>query len=393
MELRTGYKQTDVGIIPDEWDAVEIGELEPFVTSGSRGWSHFYSDVGSPFIRITNLSRESIYLDLADLKLVELPADSSEAHRTRLQAGDVLISITADIGIVGYVDSRVQSPAYINQHIALVRFDPSNADGRFVSYVLASEQPQKLFRALTDTGAKAGMSLLTVRRIQLPLPPPIEQRAIAAALGDVDTLLEALERLIAKKRDLKQAAMQQLLTSRTRLPGFISDWEVKRLGDVLRVRHGKSQAAVQVAGGSYPILATGGEIGRANQCLHSKPSVLIGRKGTIDFPQYVETPFWTIDTLFYTEVSDMVHPRFLFYRFTMIPWLRYNEASGVPSLNAGTIESIECPFPDVAEQTAIANVLSDMDAEIEALEARLEKARALKQGMMQELLTGRVRLV
>ena len=120
--------------------------------------------------------------------------------------------------------------------------------------------------------------------------------------------------------------------------------------------------------------------------------MLIGRKGTIDDPKYISSPFWTVDTLFYTEIADSASPKFLFYKFCMIPWRNYNEASGVPSLNARTIESIEIFLPKLEEQKAIANVLSDMDAEISAFEQRIDKTRAIKQGMMQQLLTGRIRL-
>jgi len=209
----------------------------------------------------------------------------------------------------------------------------------------------------------------------------------------MDALLGALDQLIAKKRDLKQAAMQQLLTGQTRLPGFHGEWETKRLGDILKVRHGKSQHGITAPDGEYPILASGGEIGRTNSFIYDKPSVLIGRKGTIDSPQYVDSPFWTVDTLFFTEISTEADAKFVFYKFIMIRWRSYNEASGVPSLNAKTIENIEIEIPSHAEQTAIAEMLTDMDAELAALAQRRAKTRALKQGMMQELLTGKTRLV
>jgi len=227
----------------------------------------------------------------------------------------------------------------------------------------------------------------------IPTPPLREQRAIATALSDVDALLTQLDRLIAKKRDIKQAAMQQLLTGKTRLPGFDGEWENKRLGDVLTICHGRSQRDVEVHDGPYPVLASGGQIGTATQPLYDKPSVLIGRKGTIDTPQYMDTPFWTVDTLFYSILKGQNSAKFFYYRFCLIDWMQFNEASGVPSLNARAIERIEvaCPGPD--EQTAIATLLSDLDAELAALEARRDKTRALKQGMMQELLTGRARLV
>jgi type I restriction enzyme S subunit len=169
--IQTGYKQTEMGMIPEEWGLGEIGDLNPFVTSGSRGWAQYYSDRGSAFIRITNLSRQSIYIDLSDLKRVRLPPNDSEGLRTQLQDGDLLVSITADIGIIGFVDSSVPKPAYINQHIALVRFDPNKINSRFLSYFLASEGPQRVFKATTDQGAKAGMNLATVRRISAAFPP------------------------------------------------------------------------------------------------------------------------------------------------------------------------------------------------------------------------------
>jgi type I restriction enzyme S subunit len=107
----------------------------------------------------------------------------------------------------------------------------------------------------------------------------------------------------------------------------------------------------------------------------------------------MDTPFWTVDTLFYSETHGANDAKFLFYRFCLIDWKQYNEASGVPSLNARTIEGVEIFCPVAEEQTAIATVLSDLDAELAALETKLAKACQLKQGMMQELLTGRIRLV
>nr|WP_286184190.1 restriction endonuclease subunit S [Piscinibacter lacus] len=187
--------------------------------------------------------------------------------------------------------------------------------------------------------------------------------------------------------------MQQLLTGQTRLPGFQGEWEVKRLGEMLTICHGRNQHEVERPGGLYPILATGGQIGTASQALYDKPSVLIGRKGTINQPRYMDTPFWTVDTLFYSAMKGDNNAKFLYYRFCLIDWMQYNEASGVPSLNARTIENVEVLAPVPAEQFAIAAVLTDMDAELAALEARRDKTRALKQGMMQELLTGRTRLV
>ena len=127
---------------------------------------------------------------------------------------------------------------------------------------------------------------------------------------------------------------------------------------MLQVCHGKCQHTIESRTGKYPILATSGEIGRTDSYLYDKPSVLIGRKGTIDKPQYIDSPFWTIDTLFYTKIAEGYNPKFLYYLCRTIDWASMNEASGVPSLSANRIESLEVTIPDIDEQDKIANALS-----------------------------------
>jgi type I restriction enzyme S subunit len=417
MELSPGYKQTEVGVIPDDWDVVQLGDLKPFVTSGSRGWASFYSERGDLFVRITNLSRESIYLNLGDCKYVELPPEAREGIRTQLNEHDVLISITADIGIVGYVDAGVPLPAYINQHIALVRLDPTTTSGQFVSYFLASDQPQKLFRAATDTGAKAGMSLITVRKIQTALPPLPEQRAIAAALSGVDALLGGLDRLIAKKRDLKRAAMQQLLTGQTRLPGFHGAWEVTRLGDVATFHKGKGlPKSALVPYGSEPCVHYGelftqyGETIRETISRTNKsPGELRSVANDVLMPTSDVTPRGLAkascviadnvvlggDLLVIRTDPAVISGTFLSHviRREDDQVLRLVTGSTVYHLYGADMKKFTFRLPQLAEQQAIVGVLAEMDAELSALEARRDKTRSLKQGMMQELLTGKTRLV
>lgn len=221
-----------------------------------------------------------------------------------------------------------------------------------------------------------------------------EQKAIAEILSDIDKLMITLQKLIDKKKSIKRGAMLELLTGKRRLPGFDGEWVEYTIGDILSVGHGQSQHSVEREFGIYPILATGGCIGYTDKFLWDEPSVLIGRKGTINKPQYIETPFWTIDTLFYTKIKKEYDAKFLFYKFCLIDWLEYNEASGIPSLSANTIQNIKIMLPNnKKEQSEISRILTDMDNEIEQLEKKLIKYQQIKQGMMQELLTGHIRLV
>ena len=169
-----------------------------------------------------------------------------------------------------------------------------------------------------------------------------------------------------------------------------NDWQEKKLGDILKICHGKSQKDVVAEDGVYPILATGGQIGKASRALYGKPSVLIGRKGTIDQPQYMGTPFWTVDTLFYSIMKDNNDAKFFYYKFCTIPWKKFNEASGVPSLNARTIENIVVVCPNPKMQKIIANILSDVDMLLEKLEQLIVKKENLKQATMHQLLSDEV---
>jgi type I restriction enzyme S subunit len=366
MEVKPGYKQTEVGVIPEEWKVARL-----------RATCSMRSGDGITSARIDQFSRYPCY-----------GGNGLRGFTSRFTHDGSYALIGRQGALCGNV-LGAEGKFFASEH-AIVVTALVQTDIEWLTYVLGEMH----LNQYSESSAQPGLSVSKLLNLELALPPTkSEQRAIAGALGDVDALLSALEKLIVKKRDLKQAAMQQLLTGRKRLPGFHGEWKVKRLGDLLKVRHGKSQHNVTVADGMYPILATGGEIGRTNQYIYDKPSVLIGRKGTIDAPRYVETPFWSIDTLFFTEISDEVSAKFIFYKFNTINWRSYNEASGVPSLNASTIEDIEVSVPAFTEQTAIAEVLSDMDAELVALTQRRDKTRALKQGMMQELLTGRIRLV
>ena len=142
--------------------------------------------------------------------------------------------------------------------------------------------------------------------------------------------------------------------------------------DVLKIKSGRDQRQVECESGIYPILGTGGQIGKTNSFLYDKPSVLIGRKGTINKPQYMETPFWTVDTLFYSHIYEPNIPKYLFYSFQNVNWKKYDESTGVPSLSSSTIESVECNIPSKEEQLKVADFLSLLDKKIELQSKKIE---------------------
>ena len=369
MELRPGYKQTEVGVIPEDWEVVRVGDLASF-TSGK------------------GISVAALHAESADFPIPVFGGNGIAGFT----ATPLLARSSVVVGRVGQKCGEVyltDGPAWITDNALYPKAASRRLDMHFFACALK-------VAGINEVKNRNDLPLVTqsiLEAVRISWPSEREQRAIVVTLTDTDALIESLDQLIAKKRHLKQGAMQELLTGKTRLPGFSGDWEVKRIGDLLSISHGKSQTQVEHRNGVYPILASGGQIGLAKSYLYNQPSVLIGRKGTIDRPQYMDQPFWTVDTLFYSVIHAPNCAKYLFYQFCLIDWKQHNEASGVPSLNAKTIERIEIAVPLADEQTAIAGILSDMDTEIAALEAQLTKTRQLKQGMMAELLTGRTRLV
>lgn len=388
VQVPKGYKQTEVGVIPEDWELSTIGENTKWLSGGTPSRSkeeYWKGDI--PWISGSTLKSVEISISDQFLTMEAVSAGSKmaplnstlllvrgSALHNEIRAGQVVKDVAFNQDVKALVPSAYLYPKFLT------------------FYILGNSG--NLLKLVSSAGNSAGV--LDTKLVQnfLFLKPSLEeQKTIAEALSEADALIESLEQLIVKKRQIKQGAMQELLTGQRRLPGFSGEWRKRKIGELLAIKHGKSQKTVEDESGQYPILATGGQIGWASKYIIDKPSVLIGRKGTINQPQYMDKPFWTVDTLFYSEIFQGNVAKFVFYRFCLINWMKHNEASGVPSLNAKTIERIEIAVPDYKEQQAISDLLSDLDKEADALELRLLKARQIKQSMMQELLTGRIRLI
>ncbi len=262
------------------------------------------------------------------------------------------------------------------------------------------------------------ITLENLRNIQIAVPAPSEQRAIAAALSDVDALIAGLEKLIAKKRDLKQAAMQQLLTGQTRLPGFSRQWVRNDLKNLVStpITDGPHLTPTFYETG-VPFLSVNNLannridwsdlrfISKADdeifsrKCKPLKGDVLLGKAASVGKVAIVEDDFdfniWSPIALI--RAGEQVNGKFLYYQLlsadciTQVLLLTNSSSQG--NIGMGDIEKLQILYPCYEEQMAIAKVLADMDAELGSLETRLVKTRELKQGMMQELLTGRTRLL
>jgi type I restriction enzyme S subunit len=427
MEVRTGYKQTEVGVIPEEWEVKPLGQLSEFVTSGSRGWAKHYSDTGPLFVRSQNI-RDGC-LDFTDRQCVTPPA-GSEGGRTRLNRNDLLITITGNsVGNVAWVEPDI-GEAYVSQHVGLVRLaEPLLAE--YVCLFLAPGSPGNNQILTSQTGqSKPGLNLKNLRDFSVALPAPPERCAITTTLRDVDALLNALNQFITKKRDLRQATMQQLLTGQARLPGFHGEWSVKKLGDLFNFSGGFSASRDQLSTEGHCYLHYGDIHGASKTFVDTradyqdipKLDIPLGKipqssmldDGDVVFVDASEddegtskhvvvvnkdsAPFISgLHTIIAKSKTDELAHEYRRYCFQTRAireqFLFYAVGTKVSGISKTNIPKLTIPVPSIPEQTAIAAVLADMDAELATLEERLAKTRDIKQAIMQELLTGKTRLV
>nr|WP_081010977.1 restriction endonuclease subunit S [Lysinibacillus sphaericus] len=219
------FKDSPFGRIPKDWDIEKISDYSEKVTSGSRGWAKYYSEEGAKFIRIGNLKRAQIELDLSDVKYINLPSNNSEGMRTQLKTNDLLISITADLGIIGVIPESF-GEAYINQHIALVRLKQDEINPRFVGYFFTSENAQRMFEFYNDGGTKAGLNLQAIGMLTFIKPDIIEQDRIVLILDKINTLLSENLLKLNKLKKIKTGLMQDLLTGKVQ----VTDLKLEEVG-------------------------------------------------------------------------------------------------------------------------------------------------------------------
>ncbi|NOY72232.1 MAG: hypothetical protein GXP14_07620 [Gammaproteobacteria bacterium] len=399
MELREGYKQTEVGVIPEAWDAPELGAILKSTQLGGN-YKNNECVTNWPLIKMGNLGRGTIKLD----KLEFIIAPQPPAIRDRLKEDDVLFNTRNTLELVGKIAIwRNELPeAYFNSNIMRMEFNETNvASKRFMNYILNTRRSLKSLRAIAiGTTSVAAIYSRDLVKVKIPVPTKSEQIAIANALSDADALIQSLTRLIAKKCQIKQGAMQTLLNpyENGRLK---AGWVVKKLGDVADITAGgdlrvSEFSKIQNDQYPYPIYSNAhtkkGLYGFCRTSDYNSKAVTITARGGIGYAVSRDNEFCAIGRLLilqpYHEYSCEYISEYINLKIEFA-----NESTGVPQLTAPQVSKYEIFFPNYKEQTRIASILSDMDADITALETKLTKTQQIKQGMMQNLLTGRIRLI
>ena len=395
MEVMSGYKRTDVGVIPEDWEVRPVGKMGD-VRAG-KALAAKGEGQQRPYLRTKNVFDGQIVLN----DVLRMPMTDADFSRYRLRHGDVLLNEGQSLELVGrcamYKDEYPEPCAIQNQ---LVRFRARDGvSASFATHLFRHCQKSGVFAKIAlQTTSVAHLGVSRFHRLQLAWPSEVvEQEAIAEALSDADTLIESLEQLLAKKRQLKQGAMQELLTGKRRLPGLGRGWANVRLRDLLSYERPDMYIVRDTEyseRGDTPVLTANksfvlGYTAETSGICSDLPAIVFDDFTTAS--KYVDFPFKVKSSALklLRPKHDHVNLRFVYDRMQLIRFPLGDHKRYYIS----EFQNLELAIPDHAEQLAIAETLSDMDAEVAALEARLAKARQLKQGMMQELLTGRIRLV
>ncbi len=417
---RNGIDANDLG---EGWSLVPLGNLVQSLEYGSSAPSRPTGEV--PVLRMGNLQAGAI--DWTDLVY---SSNAVEIRKYLLNPGDVLFNRTNTVELVGktaYFNG--ERPAIFAGYLIRVVTAPTKLDAKYLTYVMNTEMARKhSAQVLTIAVGQANINAQKLRTYPIPVPPTAgEQRAIAEALSDVDELITSLDRLIAKMRDVKQGAMQQLLTGKTRLPGFTGsgrlkhtevgpipeEWSASPLGSFCSCYSGGTPSTEnsRYYGGDIPwitssdlndvrVIEVAGRItheGLANSAakIVAPQTLLLALYGATSGVCAITEIRAAINQAVLAIVPRGVATQYLFQylRYRRDFYARTYTQGGQPNFSGEIVKSFVVPVPLLREQSAIADVLSDMDAEIAALEARRDKTKLLKQGMMQELLTGKTRLV
>lgn len=406
MKIKNGYKKTEVGVIPEDWEVKKLGDFCNSINDGTHSTPK-YVDKGIPFYSVENVTSN----DFNNTKYISHEEHIKLIKRCKPEKGDILLTRIGTLGQTKLIDWELNASIYVS--LALLKINNKISTKYLYSYTKSLKFIRDVEKRSLMNAIPKKINMENISYIPIPLPPLKEQKAIATALNDMDNLIESTQKLIDKKKRIKKGTMQELLTGKKRLDGFSGEWEVKYLKDTGNIVTGNTPSTGDVNnyGNEYLFVGPGdlGEnkyIKNTEKKLSSKgfqqtrkipnSSILItcigSTIGKIGIVTKESSTNQQINTIIPNEKH---HSEFLFYMLKQMSQLIKSIASeqAVPIINKSTFELIEISVPPLKEQKAISQILSDMDSEIELQQQKLEKYKTIKKGMMQELLTGRIRLI
>ncbi len=386
-----GYKQTELGIIPEDWTICKVCDGLADVKSGKRlplGYYVTEDRTSHPYIRVIDMYDGGV--DVSNIMYV--PEDAYPAiEKYRIFKNDIFISVAGSLGIVGKIPEKLDG-ANLTENANRLTNISCNRD--YLLYFLRSPYIQGIISAEQTIGAQPKLALTRIRNFEIILPnTQQEQNAIAEALCDADALIAALDKKIAKKRLIKQGAMSQLLS----LGGHGKKWVNQRIKNIVSIKKGDMLTSGQYIAGNIPVIA-GGKSAAGYHNVANRPAntITISASGaSAGYVAFHDYPIFATDCST-IEPSKSYDIRYIYYLLSFYQSELYVLQTGgaQPHVHPKDVYDLKiCYNNDIKTQQKVATILSDMDKEIAALEVRRDKYKLIKSGMMQKLLTGQIRLV
>lgn len=372
------------------WESIKLSDFSEIITSGSRDWAKYYANDGDKFIRMTNLVRDGIRLNLEDLKFVKLPESSTEGTRSSLQYGDILISITAELGKLGWIPKNFGS-AYINQHTALVRLN-NQINSKFVAYLLSTTVYNNKLNGLNDAGAKAGLNLSTIRQFKIKIPSKVEQTKIADFLTTVDEKISQLNEQHQLMIQYKKGVMQKIFNQEIRFKDDngedFGEWEEKILGEISNPQQWKTISSSDMTESGYPVFGANGYIGFYSEYNHENETITVTCRGATCGEVTLVKPktYITGNSMSIDDIDEQKYNvKFIYYALCMRGFSDVITGSAQPQIVGSSIKKVKFLVPCMKEQSEIANFLTWIDQRIENLAQQLEQAKNWKKGLLQKM--------
>lgn len=413
VEMKSGYKMTEVGVIPEDWEVKNVSES--CLIKARIGWQGLkkseYMSSGD-YLLITGTDFDNGQVNWKSCAYVS-KARYEQDSNIKIRPQDILISKDGTIGKVAYL-GMIPKAGTLNSGIFVIRANDRKIDQVFLSKIFMSFYFEEFLNRLVAGSTINHLYQKDFVKFCFPLPNSEEQVAIAAALSDVDSLISALTKKIEKKKAIKQGLMQQLLTGKKRLPGFGDVWDVVQLKRIISEfivpMRDKPTALtgpipwcrIEDFDGKYLKKSLSNQgvdlntVSKMNLKIFPVNTLLVSCSANLGRCAIVKQKLVTNQTFIGLVPSDRIDVEFLYYKMSREDKNLNNMATGttISYLSREQFENYEILIPSSkAEQTAIANILSDCDSEIAALEEKRDKYKEIKQGMMQQLLTGKIRLI
>lgn len=413
--VKKGYKQTEVGVLPEDWAIKKLINLSDGGMQNGTFYEGSRKGTGVYFLNVGNLYQAA---PIIPQTLGKFDASKDEIDRFRVKNGDLFFTrssiVPSGIAYCNWYNDSGDNTTVFDSHVVRFKTDTDQVNPMYLYLQCVSQESRKYFISNAKVATMTTIDQAQIGNCLIPVPSLTEQKNIAEAISDADRIIRLLEKLIIKKKAIKQGAMQELLTGKRRLPGFSEEWQNIVLGTVSSFYNGGTPSKTRKDwwSGNIPWISSSDlsestitsvkisrfvsqeAVARSATRICPRNAVLIVSRVGVGKVAVSPCELCTSQD-FTTIVSSRHNPYFLAYM--LMPIMKklaiQSQGTSIKGITTEDIQIIAIPTPSEEEQNAIVDILADTDSEIEALEQKLKKYRQVKQSMMQQLLTGKIRLV